>query len=335
MNILEQVKAFKTDPAKTKGLIFWLFLAVSCYLVGSMGWNISDKLPNQIFGAVVFISLDLFAQFCLSLGKLYWTARKIQAWFFYLAFGVYILFFSIPSAVGFFQSELSGSIRVLEAQETSREMLAGKLTRLEGSIKNLNSFLSNEITSGYGWKAAELSKRIQKAEQEYTSTIKQYQSIPVTISVGKKDYFTVLSKTIGIISADGIKLILFAVACLFLNFALIVCNPSLERATLTKTAILRPIETAKNKKITQDKNTVFQVLDHLVRDNGKLNGNAYIVEQTGLPDKKVDEIKKAIADITVNGMPLIEIYQGGGKANFQTPYIKALIADSGIIKTDL
>ena len=305
----------------SKNIIWGIALAVSLFLVGNMGWSISDRLDEKIICAFIFVAVDAFSQFALTEAKFYWSLRKFRAWLYFAVVAVYVTFFSIPSAIGYFNAKLSRT----DYQQTQfihiQDNKNSRLDQLRIRIPFLYTMLSNESRTGYGWKSQDIALSIDNAEKEERELMKvQTNQVPqVNLT---KNFFEILAKSLPWKpSPESIRVFMFAIAMIVIQFALIVTNPEKKVTEKTRQEIKDPVPMPENitnrEFIQRNRGEFIRFVNALIDPRLKrLSGDPVIHKATGISLKMCDQIRQILRVIKADGKPLIELSAGCNKANF-------------------
>lgn len=226
-NIIKFIRSIESvlhNHNKTQYLIYTLGLMISCFFVGQLGFNLADNLAFQILSAFFLVFIEIIGQFCLSRAKYYHSIKSLKSIPYYFIFGVYIIFFSIPSGVGFFNNELSHKTAIIIQSDRITDNNNLRLSQISNQLSIDYKTLDKESGTGYGLKYKSIQSNINDLTDEQSNIFNKFSDISVK-PIPKGNYFQTLSNALWHIPEDIIRVWMFAVALVLLQFAMIICCP--------------------------------------------------------------------------------------------------------------
>jgi hypothetical protein len=310
-----------------------IFLSISIFLSTYFMVQLTDNPFIRAGIAVFAIGLEAAMQYVLALGKAYFKRygwAKLQAMILFFCYALYILIYNIPSAIGFFVTEIDVQEQASSRMEIVETINRQKLTQINQTIDNLNRQLASESKTGYGARSKAIMEQLGKLSTEQSNLQKSFSETSgqtsKTLKVSK-NVFGSLGKVLGV-SANLLKVVIFGTSIAMLCLILIITSWDVKIDTDT---VSKPVAAAVMADISdvvdtadaagqeslavgmnnKDKTELITYVIAAIRDTGKLNGNERVAEQTGLPLNKCEEFKNWLIE-----QGLIRKGQGASVANF-------------------
>ena len=217
-DILQKHKEFRY-------VIYGIALAISCFLVGMTGWEISENILTQFICLVIFVFIDLLGQYSLSMGKYYHSIARRSKYAFFAVFGLYVIFFSVPASVGFFANQMRTKDDIVIKSDIYKSWVNTRLDEISKSLDSDNAMMLTEAKTGYGSRASSLQSNINDLTTEQTNLINSLSVKPGKTDDPPPSYFQTLSVALWSLPAATIKVIMFTIAMIMLQFALIITCP--------------------------------------------------------------------------------------------------------------
>lgn len=321
-------------------ILLSIFLFFSCYLLVQYFTGLINN-PVVKTGAAVFVTiLDIAMQIIvLARAKQYWSAgewkrnqwkKKMIALFLFSFYAVYLVFYAIMSAVGFFMVEVEKTTaEIVEIQET-RTNNQSRIKTIDGELNALNIQLATEGKTGYGGNSKEIIKRKETLEAEREKLqAENRKSLTVKQETVKSavNSFELLSRKLGV-NQDNLETLVFGIAVISLYLFIILLTEgditkkpanNQRTATTTEKALLgdspEPAEVLSDGPETAKKE-LLTFTEALFNDSRKLNGIQITSLKTGIPPERCNDYRKYLDELQINGVPVISRKQGGSIANF-------------------
>jgi predicted PurR-regulated permease PerM len=213
-----------------------MFLAASNYLIiGFVIQLTNDIFHKWIFGAIAFC-IELLAQFVLALGVANWKKNQknyIYVLYFFI-FTCYMLVLAIPSAIGFFGSDIDVQEQVASKAEFIESINKTTINQNQVTIDKLNQQLETESKSGYGIRSEKIMAEIKRLTQEQKELQSNYTQSAASQTVIAKDIFTNLEKILFGIPANILKTILFGYLVIMIYVGLILFHWNIDLDRMNK-----------------------------------------------------------------------------------------------------
>jgi len=217
-----------------------IFLFFSCYLLVNYLTGLVEDPAIKKGIAMFAICLDVAMQFViLARGKATWRKGnwskgfikyRVMAIILFSLYAVYVIFYAVLSAVGFFLVEVDKTEVKLTGFKTVQSDNRQRLNEIAAEMDALNLQLKTESKTGFGQNSKTIISRIDalKAERE---TIRQGKS--KTLTVNEKliksavNSFEVLSNNFGI-PQNRLKILIFGISVVMLQVIIILTSWSGE-----------------------------------------------------------------------------------------------------------
>lgn len=320
--LLDKTLLFLKNNLTKRNIIYSGLMLIACYIVAKMGINFSKNLEMVIFLVAFFVILEMLSQYLLYSAKCDKLAgKKGQAVIKQIFFYAYILIFSIPGAVGIFNSELSKTIQSGNTINTDRIRIENTISNNNMTISTLQLSLQYEAKTGYGKASENILSHISSLETENKNLSESLKELPKEVFNIEKSWFEPIANLLNIIpllhlTPENIKLIMFYFAVLMLQYGLIVFNPDPKKNEDQKENDKIEL-TPEVKKSLPDisRESTLNFIDKMYRENSNaLNGFAYICENAKLNLQEAEKIRDFLYNLNYKGQALIDSRQGGSRA---------------------
>ena len=263
-----------------------------------------------------FVAIDIFAQYVLAYTKIAKGKTKIIFWFIY---GIYILFFCFPSAIGFFQSNLAGTHSVVKISETK--------TGIYTNVMNSLVFaLSKETNTGYGPRMKEIISNINNLSAQIDTNVQIQNEYTKDI-----DVYANIQTVLFFMNESLIKLIMFAAAMGMMITALILTSWDILPQEIDKNDNKPVLEVAPTTTeiIKANIDSMLLYVDNLIQEGlTRLNADNVISENSSIGLSQCKRFRTILlSGITKNGKYLIESTPGTSWANFSKDEIKSALME--------
>lgn len=277
-------------------ILLSIFLFFSCYLLVQYFTGLMND-PAVKTGAAVFVTiLDIAMQIIvLARAKQYWSMgewkrkqwkKKMIALFLFVFYAVYLIFYAILSAVGFFMVEVEKTTAEIQTIQETRTNNQSRIQTIDGELNALNIQLATEGKTGYGGNSKEITRRKEKLEAERAGLeAENRKSLTVKQETVKSavNSFELLSSKLGV-NQNNLETIIFGIAVISLYvFIILLTEGDITRKPATNTA---PGETF-TREPDPDPATDSEPIPHLFPDPGPDPGgdipqpyNNYFATQT-------------------------------------------------------
>lgn len=329
-------------------ILLSIFLYFSCYLLVNYMTGLV-KNPDIKKGVSFFtVVLDVGMQvIILARAKQNWGAgswkkgqwkRRMIALILFAFYAVYLIFFAILSAVGFFMVEVQKTEAEITAIQETQSDNRERLKEISDELKAWNIQLATEGKTGYGDNSKEIKEEIRKLKEERAKIeTENRKSFTVRQEAVKSavNSFEVLSKKLGV-NRDNLETLVFGIAVIMLYVFIIILTegefakkPASNQAATTGETLTG--EMVSGKALLGDSPEPAEVLsdgpetakkelltftEALFNDSRKLNGIQITSLKTGIPPERCNDYRKYLDELQINGVPVINKKQGGSIANF-------------------
>ncbi|NLE05869.1 MAG: hypothetical protein GX638_13875 [Crenarchaeota archaeon] len=279
----------------------------------------------QCFMGIFIGVIDIWMQYLLAYGKWLWKQRDNVAFQYFVAYGLYALFFNFFFAIGFFMMEIDVTEYLHDQHSISdtTEYTRKRIKEIDEDLKIIRDYQKTETGTGFGRNAKTLKedkKRLEKEREEYVKTLSNNSKTIKSDRKVNRNIFNslemVFQPLIGWMNANVLKIIVFGMLVLVMQFGLIKTSWNINPHSKVNTNTL-----------SDDKKEILKWLDAAFegRSNGALNGISSIAEVTGLTTDRCIHLRDYLANLKVNGGMAISYKQGVCKANYNKNFIRDYI----------
>jgi hypothetical protein len=285
----------------------------------------NNPILQGIIGLVAFI-LDAYMLFILSKAKYLWSKGLIidqwKAAGYFTVYTIYTILYVFLFAIGFFLAELDTNEQVITNSNTVYEI---NIAQIKSNQAQINAYViaqaaENKTTRGKNAKEIEtLIAELKNENSELSKGINQTSNKSMEVST---NFLLSLAKVFGLKDTRGLKILLFGVLVLLLQFCLI--SSSFNIAIDEKEKV---------KELDDFKKKLLIFLDALFEGRNKsglkkdipVNGIRTISELTKMPEDECIGYRDYLETLKVNGGYAITVTQGGTTANYPKEFIRNFI----------
>ena len=326
-----------------------IFLFFSCYLlVNYLTGLIADPVLKK--GVALFaICLDVSMQFViLARGKKSWrkgkwskgfTKYRVMALLLFFLYGVYVIFYAVLSAVGFFLVEVDRSEAKIAEFKIVQSDNRQRLNEIAAEMDALTVQLKTEGGTGYGRNSKMITGRMDqlKAEREALCQSNGATSpVKAKLTQNPVNSFEILSQNLGI-PQSRLKILIFGISVIMLQVIIILTSWSGEVARTDQTVIkvrepepesIEPISDQLIDYPDQDQNELSQYVAALFTDTKKLNGDQTIAKKTGISPERCAIYRKHLSELIIGNKAVIRTKKGGSVSDFTKEELQDFIRNN-------
>jgi len=279
----------------------------------------NNPILQGIIGLVAFV-LDSYMLFILSKAKYLWSKNldidKLKSVGYFAVYTIYTVLYVFLFAIGFFLAELDTNEQVITNSNTVHEINVALIKSNQAQIDAYVIAQAAENKTTRGKNAKEIETLIAKLKNENRNL---YKGIDQTSNKNKEvstNFLLSLAKVFGLKDTRGLKILLFGVLVLLLQFCLISSSFNIVID-----------EKGKVKNLDEFKKELLIFLEALFegRTGSALNGVNPISEQTGIPLERCYQYRKYLSELKVNGGMAISVDKGATTANYPREFIRNFI----------
>ena len=348
-----------------------IFLFFSCYLLVNYLTGLVDDPVLKKGVALFAICLDVSMQFViLARGKKSWRKGKwskgfskyrVMALLLFLLYAIYVIFYAVLSAVGFFLVEVDQTeARITEIKNIQSDRRE-RLNEIAAEMDALTVQLKTEGMTGYGQNSKIITARMDalKAErQEFQQNNSESLTVKEKMIKSAVNSFEVLSNNLGI-PPNRLKIFIFGIAVVMLQVIIVLTswNGEVERRNPNRKfspAVRKDkipygvggkvlLESASPGNSSGTKSTgsgpktldneLFRFTEALFNDTKKLNGDPVVALKTGIPPERCAKYRQYLSSLRIGAKTAIFKTQGGSVANFPKgdllDYIRSNVSEAG------
>jgi hypothetical protein len=190
--------------------------------------GLSETTMGKIVCASIGVAVEIVAQIVYYYGRKFLRTPDglhiFGAFVLFAVYLVYILIFSVCSAITFFASTTE-----FYQQENSRkiyniELTKTKLSQVNQRIEALNRYLEKESETGYGTRSKDVMYKLSELTNEQDRLTRRLQNTALSKNNLEKDRFGFLGMVLGM-PGNRIMIFVFGVAVFMLYVGLIITSP--------------------------------------------------------------------------------------------------------------
>ena len=300
-------------------------MIVSCGLtVYGMIQLFSSPILKIVIG--IFIgTIDVWMQYLLAYGRwIYKQISKGEAIQYFIAYGLYALFFNFFLSIGFFVMETEITDRIFEENSIAdtAQYAKQRIKEIDDDLNIIRDYQRTETSTGFGGRSETLKedkKSLEQNREKYMKVLLNASKTNESSMKVNRNIFNSLESVFKPLfgwTANQFKIVMFGMLILVMQFGLIKTSWNIN-----------PHAKVTGSTLPDDKKDILKWLDAAFegRSNGALNGVATISELSELSTDRCIQIRDYLSKFKVNGDYAIAVAQGASRNNYGKEFIRDYI----------